>query len=434
MTAEDICYASVLELSELLTARSLSSRELVTCFLERIERFNRLSRAFIEVTGEAAMTAAERADDARARKGHSGQEYPLLGIPFSSKDLIDIAGVPTTGGSRAFADRIASRNAFLIDRMLAAGSISLGKNNLHAFAYGATGENKVYGTAVNAYDHSRLAGGSSSGSAAAVAFGLAPAAFGTDTGGSVRAPAALSGIVGLKATMGRISSRGVMPYCWSLDHVGILARSVADAGLLLGAVAGFDPEDPNSARLPVEDYRPDPAFDLAGLRVGLPRNFYFEKCDPEILRATHHLVGLLEEAGASLIEVEMPAMEDARTISLTVQMPEALSYHSRYLEEKAELYEDDFRAGLALGQCLPAEHYLRAKRFITRYRRDTDALFDDIDVIVTPAAPIVAPPLGQAFIDWGDEQEPLGNAITRYTSFFNMTGHPAIVTIGSASC
>lgn len=432
MAGNDICYSSMTELSRLLAERAVSSQEIVGCFLERIERYNELSRAFIKVTAETAMAAARRVDEAAARDATTQDAATqngrsLLGIPFSVKDLIDVAGVPTTGGSRAFTDNIAAADAFLIERMLGAGAISLGKNNLHAFAYGATGENATYGTAVNAYDHARLAGGSSSGSAAAVAFGLVPAAFGTDTGGSVRAPAALSGIVGLKPTMGRISARGVMPYCWTLDHVGILARSVADAGLLLQTVAGFDPQDANSVREPLEDYAPDPALDLRGLRLGIPRSFYFEKCDPEILEATRQVIALMEEAGARLVEVDLPSMEDARTVSLTVQMPEALSYHSRYLEEKAELYEADFRAGLALGQSLLAEHYLRAKRFITRYRRDTDALFDDIDVIVTPAAPVIAPPVGQAFIDWGHDREPVGNAITRYTTFFNMTGHPAIV-------
>jgi len=421
MTASDICFAPISELSRMIARRELSHSEIISCFLTRIERYNSVARAFIEVSAEAAMKAARRYDALTA-----GAQSPLHGIPFSSKDLIDIAGVATTGGSRAFADNIATSNSFLIERMLQAGAISLGKNNLHAFAYGATGENSTYGTAVNAYDHCRLAGGSSSGSAAAVAFGLAPAAFGTDTGGSIRAPAALSGLVGLKPTMGRISSRGVMPYCWTLDHIGILARTVADAGLLLQTVAGYDPEDPNSAKEPVENYTPAPFFDLKGLRVGLPSSFYFEKCDPEILAATKRVIERLEEGGASLREVQLPAMEEARTVSLTVQMPEALSYHSRYLEEKAELYEADFRAGLALGQCLLAEHYLRAKRFITRYRQETDAVFKDVDVIITPGAPVVAPRVGQAFIDWGGDQEPVGNAITRYTSFFNMTGHPAI--------
>lgn len=420
--SHDICFSSVVELRKLLIEGSISSSEIVDSFLERIERHNEIAKAFIKVTAPAAVAAARRTDENGSLQGAT-----LLGIPFCVKDLIDIAGVATTGGSPAFVDNVASDNAFLIERMLKAGAISLGKNNLHAFAYGATGENEAHGTAVNAYDRDRLAGGSSSGSAAAVAFGLAPAAFGTDTGGSVRAPAALSGIVGLKPTMGRVSMRGVMPYCWSLDHVGILTRTVADAGLLLQTVAGFDPQDANSANEPVGDYVPDLGKDLRGLRVGIPRTFYFEKCDPEILGATRRVLAVMEEAGALLVEVDLPPMEDVRTVSLAVQMPEALSYHSRYLEEKAQLYESDFRAGLALGQCLLAEHYLRAKRFISRYRRDTNELFDLIDVIVTPAAPIIAPQVGQAFIDWGTEREPVGNALTRYTTFFNMTGHPAIV-------
>ena len=422
MTPADICFSPISVLSDHLSRRTLSSEELVGCFLERIDRYNELSKAFIEVTGPAALAAARIADQDLS----GGSHHPLLGIPFSSKDLIDVAGVPTTAGSRAFSDNVAQADAFIIEKMKGAGAISLGKNNLHGFAYGATGENQTYGTAVNAYDPGRLTGGSSSGSAAAVAFGLAPAAFGTDTGGSVRAPAALSGLVGLKPTLGRVSTRGVMPYCWTLDHMGIISRSVADAGLLLQTVAGYDSQDVNSAQVDVGDYIAEQDFDLSGVRVGIPREFYFERCDSEILQSTWQVIHLMEEAGASLVEVRLPSMEDARTVSLTVQMPEALSYHSRYLETKAELYEADFRAGLALGQCLLAEHYLRAKRMISRYRNETNALFDSVDVIVTPAAPIIAPPVGEAFIEWGQDREPVGNAITRYTTFFNMTGHPAV--------
>jgi aspartyl-tRNA(Asn)/glutamyl-tRNA(Gln) amidotransferase subunit A len=351
---------------------------------------------------------------------------PFAGIPYASKDLFDVRGVLTSAGSRVFHDRIATEDAFAIAQMRDAKAISLGKANLHEFAYGATGENEVYGTCVNAYDPSRLAGGSSSGSAAAVAFGLVPASLGTDTGGSVRAPAALNGLVGLKPTIGRVPTTGVVPYCWTLDHVGIMTRDVADCADLLGIIAGYDPRDPGSQNLPVEDYASALDGDISGLRIGIPTNFYYERTDPEILAALEDIKCFVTAKGASLVPVTFPDLEHSRAVSLTVQMPEALSAHSAYLQDRGELYGQDFRAGLALGQTLLAEHYIRAKRFVELYRQKTNALFDEVDLILTPATPEIAQKLGTVKTTRDGVEEPVGNAITRFTTFFNMSGHPAL--------
>ncbi len=337
-----------------------------------------------------------------------------------------MAGEITTGGSRVLANNCVNEDAFLIARMRASGAVFLGKNNLHEFAYGATGENDIYGTAVNAYDTTRLAGGSSSGSAAAVAFGMVPAAFGTDTGGSVRAPAALCGLVGFKPTIGRISTRGVIPYSWSLDHVGTITRTVEDAALLLQTTAGYDPADPSCANTSCADYRSACHGSMAGLRIGLPKTFYFERADPEILAATEKVIRFLEKSGARLVDIDMPDMTHCRTVSLTVQMPEALSFHMPYLNQHGDRYSTDFRAGLALGQCILAEHYIRAKRIMARYRQQTAAQFEDVDVILTPATPVIAPKIGTVNVTIDGVDEAIGNAITRYTTFFNMTGHPAL--------
>jgi len=340
--------------------------------------------------------------------------------------LFDLEGVLTTAGSRVFHDRIAKVDAFAVAKLRAAQAISLGKTNLHEFAYGATGENDVYGTAVNAYDPTRLAGGSSSGSAAAVAFGLVPAALGTDTGGSVRAPAALNGLVGLKPTIGRVPTSGVVPYCWTLDHVGLMTRTIADCADLLGIVVGYDPSDPASINRPIEDYSEALDQNIAGLRVGIPKNFYYERADDEILAALEHVMEFLVSAGAILVPVIFPDMEHSRTVSLTVQMPEALSAHSAYLQERGELYGADFRAGLALGQCILAEHYIKAKRFVEVYRRETNKLFEEVDLILTPATPEIAQRVGTVQVFRDGISEAIGNAITRFTTFFNMTGHPAL--------
>ncbi|WP_420336730.1 amidase [Roseibium sp.] len=413
-------FEDIRSLRTLLTSGKISVPELVAFFAERIDRHNAVSRAFITVT------AAEAAEEAATLSKSDLSRTPLAGVPYASKDLIDIAGVKTTAGSRVFHDRIAREDAFVITRLRGAGALSMGKTNLHEFAYGATGENEVYGTCVNAYDTTRLAGGSSSGSAAAVAFGLVPAALGTDTGGSVRAPAALNGLVGLKPTIGRVPTSGIVPYCWTLDHVGIITRTIADSADLLEAISGHDTRDPASVNLPFETYSDALGRGISGIKVGIPADFFFDRCDPQILDALEGVKAHLVQRGAELVPVALPDMEQTRTVSLTVQMPEALSAHSAYLETRGDLYSADFRAGLAVGQCILAEHYVKAKRFIETYRQQTSALFDQVDVILTPATPEIAQKVGTVNIRRDRIDEAIGNAITRYTSFFNMTGHPAL--------
>lgn len=415
-----IAFKDVRSLRALLRSGRITPVELVETFAERITRYNGLSKAFITVTTDTARNQAFRITRGDLERS------TFAGIPYASKDLFDVEGVLTTAGSKVFHDRVAKSDAYVIAQLRAARAISMGKTNLHEFAYGATGENDVYGTAVNAYDPTRLAGGSSSGSAAAVAFGLVPSALGTDTGGSVRAPAALNGLVGLKPTVGRVPTSGVVPYCWTLDHVGLMTRTVADCADLLSLVAGYDPNDPASINRPAENYADTLDRDIVGLRIGVPRNFYYERADGEILAALEAVKQYLAAQGAKLVPVTFPDMQHSRTVSLTVQMPEALSAHSGYLQERGELYGTDFRAGLALGQCILAEHYVKAKRFVELYRQKTNRLFDDVDLMLTPATPEIAQKVGTVKVTRNGVSEAIGNAITRYTTFFNMTGHPAL--------
>ena len=405
MTAT-LAFAPLSEISTSLRKREVSATQLIDLYADRIERLAEVSKAFICVDIEGARAKAESID-----KNFDG-DLPLNGIPYACKDLFDVKDLPTTGGSQVLQDNVAHQDAEVVRRMNQAGAIFIGKNNLHEFAYGATGENTLYGTPPNPYDPSRLAGGSSSGSAAALGFGLCAAALGTDTGGSVRAPASLCGLVGFKPTYGRISTENVIPYSWTLDHIGTLTRSAADAGLLFDSLA--------------LELRPPVQTGLDKLTIGIPESFFFEHCDSEILDSIDALMNFLRQAGANLKPVPMPSMEFTRTVSLTVQMPEALSYHSRYLEQRGHLYSQDFRAGLALGQCLLAEQYIRAKRFIETYRNDMESVFAEVDLILTPATPVIAPKIGVVEVTVDGYSEPAGNAITRYTSFFNMTGHPAI--------
>ena len=399
-------FASIGELAARLRAGEISASSLLQCYADRIATLNATSKAFISLDIDRARATAESLTI-------DPTDSMLKGIPYACKDLFDVKGMVTTGGSRVLADNVAENDADVVTRMNQAGAIFIGKNNLHEFAYGATGENTLYGTTPNPYDKSRLAGGSSSGSAGALGYGLCAAALGTDTGGSVRAPAALCGLVGFKPTFGRISTAGVIPYSWSLDHVGTLTRSAADTTLLFNTL--------------VSNLQTPPTAKLEALRIGIPEGFFFARADTEILDSVDRLMNFLRSTGAKLVPVTMPSMEHSRTVSLTVQMPEALSYHNRYLDQRGDLYSQDFRAGLALGQCLLAEQYIRAKRFIESYRRDMDRVFDGVDLLLTPATPVIAPKIGAVEVIVDGQVEPAGNAITRYTSFFNMTGHPAIV-------
>ena len=421
MSPEQITTSSIATLSRAIENGDTTASAVTAACLERAEDCNPVCNAFTQVFKDTATSRAAHLD-------HAPRRSQLHGIPYGVKDMFDCRGTLTTAGSGVLHDNIAQDDAHAVAMLNDAGANCLGKLNLHEFAYGATGENALYGTALNAYDKTRLAGGSSSGSAAAVAWGLLLFALGTDTGGSVRAPAALNGLVGFKPTYGRVSVRGVMPYCWSLDHVGIMTRTVSDAALVLQEIARPDPADPVCARNAVDDYvaAAQAWDDLLGCRIGIPRVFFYEHVDAEIHAATERAIRLLESKGATVKDVELPEMTHTRTVSLTIQMPEALSFHMPWLEERGDLYSIDFRAGLALGQNLLAEHYVRAKRMLTIYRTEVDRVFDDVDALITPATPAIAPKLGAMNITTEGLTEPAGNAITRFTSFFNMTGHPAI--------
>ena len=421
MTPEIVAHVTIAELSHRLEAGETTVSAITSACLERAAGLNPACKAYIEMFADGAMDRAAALDSGPRQGG-------LHGIPFGVKDMFDCKDRLTTAGSAVLHDNIATDDAHAVTLLHEAGANCLGKLNLHEFAYGATGENSLYGTPVNAYDPTRLAGGSSSGSASAVAWGLMPFALGTDTGGSVRAPAALNGLVGLKPTYGRISVRGVIPYCWSLDHVGIVTRTVSDAARVLQEVATPDPADHGCAQVAVDDYvgAIGSGGDVSGYRIGIPRAFFFENVDPEIRAATERAISYLERKGATVTDVELPDMTHTRTVSLTIQMPETLSYHMPWLEDRRDLYGADFRAGLALGQNLLAEHYVRAKRMLTTYRAEVDRVFQDVDALITPATPAIAPNLGAVTVTTEGLSEPAGNAITRFTSFFNMTGHPAI--------
>ncbi|TEU02130.1 MAG: amidase, partial [Dehalococcoidia bacterium] len=298
MTPADVNRLSIAEAADLIRRKKLSPVELTEACLQRIGSLDARLHAFITVTRQEALATAQQATSAIARGNYKG---PLHGIPLALKDLFDTASVRTTAGSRITADRVPEEDAEATARLKAAGAVLLGKLNMHEFAYGGTGVNPHYGATANPWDPTRISGGSSSGSGAAVATGMALGALGTDTGGSVRIPSALCGITGLKPTYGRVSRRGVVPLSWALDHVGPMARTAADAALILKAIAGHDPGDETSSEEPVPDYAKmleDPR--LKSLRVGVPREYFFDDVGAEVLAAVRSAISTLGELGAQV--------------------------------------------------------------------------------------------------------------------------------------
>ncbi|MFQ5861006.1 MAG: amidase, partial [Dehalococcoidia bacterium] len=303
MKATELCYLSIAELAPLLAGRQLSPVELVTALLERTEHLEPTLNSYITLLRDEALEAARQTERELAAGEPKG---PLHGIPIALKDIIYTRGIRTTGGSKILADFVPHHDATCWTRLREAGAILMGKLNCHEFAWGATSVNPHYGDAHNPWDPSRITGGSSGGSGSAVASGEAVAALGTDTGGSIRMPGSLCGIVGLKPTYGRVSRFGVIPLSWSLDHIGPMCRTVEDCAIMLQALAGHDPRDPGSRNEPVPDYRQALTGDIAGLRIGVPREFFYDGLHPEVEQAVRQALKALEGLGARLEEVSTP--------------------------------------------------------------------------------------------------------------------------------
>ncbi len=410
-----------------MTAGTIRPVDLIGSYLGRARRLARRSHAYISLATDMALREA-RALERRERLGS------LSGIPYACKDVFDTTDIATTAGSRVMEDYRPAEDASVIQRLRTAGAILVGKTNLHEFSYGITGENAAFGTPTNPYDSTRIAGGSSSGSAVAVAQGSAAFALGTDTGGSVRVPAALCGLVGLKPTMGLIDTKGVIPFCWSLDHVGLITRSCADAGDVLQVLAGLE-DSPACQSVPFAELGRDPeANAVRGLRIGVPRRYFFDDADPEIISAVDGVLMRCQDLGARLVPLPQLDMDHVRTASLIIQLVEAFAWHKPRLKTHASLYGQDVRDGLLQGQFVLAEHYVQALRFMEAKRLELDRLFRAVDVMITPTTPIVAPSLGTRMVRAGDRDEPVGNALARFTCLFNLTGNPALsVPIGHHS-
>ncbi|MFF0537976.1 amidase [Streptomyces coelicoflavus] len=408
---------SLTEASRAVRARELSPVELTESVLARIAAVEGRLGAYVTVVADAALAAAVRAE--REISG-SGPRGPLHGIPMALKDLIDAEGMPTTASSHVRAGHVAERDSRVAERLGAAGAVLLGKTHTHEFAYGLTTPQTN-----NAWDHSRVAGGSSGGSAVAVAAGGATFAMGTDTGGSIRVPAALNGVVGLKPTYGLVPRTGVTSLSWSLDHVGPLTRTVEDAALVLSATAGHDPRDPASVSGPMPDRFP--GGDLRGLKVGVPRNHYFDRVAPEVEESVRGAIERLAELGAELVDVEIPMARYIQAVQWGLMVPEATAYHERSLRATPDLYAADVRILLEAGELTSAGDYLRAQRARTMMRDAWARMFDGIDVLAAPTVPMTAAEAGQETVEWADgTTEAVSDSYVRLCAPANITGVPAL--------
>jgi aspartyl-tRNA(Asn)/glutamyl-tRNA(Gln) amidotransferase subunit A len=416
----DLSTFSLSAALEYLRRGDFSVLELTEACMHRIEQLNPAINAFITLTPELAAQAAMQADMLIAHQPGNLNDLVLLGIPVAAKDLFDVAGVRTTAGSKFFGDVTPGEDAPAILKLKLSGAVILGKTNTHEIALGVTGVNPHFGAVKNPWDLSCISGGSSSGSAAAVATGMCLAALGTDTGGSIRIPASLCGVVGLKPTYGRISARGVIPLSWNLDHVGSLTRTVRDAAVMLSALAGFDPHDPASADIPVDDYLARIEEGVKDWRVALAAGEYVEESAPEVCSAVNDAAQVFEQLGARVEKVEMNWLEEAALANGRMTLADAAAFHRQRLAEHPERFGADVLQRLQAGAALTAAEYSLARRTKAETRRRFESFFEKYDLLLLPTTPVAAPPIEETTALAAVPQ------LTRFTAPFNLAGVPAL--------
>lgn len=401
---------TIADLARALRARQLTSESVTAACLASIEAGNPSLNAFITVTAETAMAQARQADQELASGRDRG---PLHGVPVALKDLIDVAGVPTTAASHVRRGHVATSDAVVVRRLREAGAVLLGKNNLHEFAFGTTNEDSAFGPARHPLDPTRSPGGSSGGSAVAVLARMAFAAIGTDTGGSIRIPAAACGLVGLKPALGEVPTDGVVPLSTTMDHVGPICRSAEDAALLHAVLRGGIPVPVRSA-------------ELRGLRLGIPGGYFFERLDDEVAARFDTACDRLRRGGAVLTPVSIPHADEIAAVYLHIVLAEAAAYHAATLDSNPEAYTPNVRLRLEMGRFVLAEDYVRSLRGREVLHADVEAALTGQDGLLLPSLPMPAVPLGAATVRVSGVDEPVRNMAMRLTQLFNLTGHPAI--------
>ena len=409
-----IHYSTIRELGESYRKRTLSPVEVTRTLLARIEKLDPALHAFLTLTPERALADARAAEAALK----NGDTRPLLGIPVAHKDIYLTRGIRTTGGSALFADWVPEDQSTVVTRWAQAGTILLGKLITHEFAFGLQFPGHKFPPARNPWNPDHIPGGSSSGSGAALAAGFVHGATGSDTGGSIRGPAAFCGITGIKPTYGRCSRAGVMTLSWTLDHTGPMARTVEDCAYLLQGMAGHDPADPASSTQPVDDYVGGLHGSVRGLRIGVPRNYFFEDVDADLVRAFEESLGVLKKLGAEVRDVTIPSFDLSRSFFL-ILVTEAFAYHEHDLRSKPELYGEVLRERIMTGALVTASEYTQAQRIRMRVCAEVTEAMKSVDVLATPTTVKPATPFKVAYDP--ELAFPRSNM-----SPFNLTGQPTL--------
>jgi aspartyl-tRNA(Asn)/glutamyl-tRNA(Gln) amidotransferase subunit A len=405
----NLASLSLIDQRDLVKSREVNASDLASACYRQIERLNPTLNAFITVIPPEQLI---QPGDAHG--------MPLYGIPLAVKDLYNTGGILTTSGSRFFADHIPQEDAFVVHEVKRAGAQIIGKTNTHEIALGVTNNNPHYGACKNPWDITRTPGGSSGGSGVAVATGMALAALGTDTGGSIRIPAALCGVVGLKPTYGRVSLRGILPLSWNLDHAGPITRKVEDAALMLQVMGGYDELDPASVKTLPGDYSSHLRDTMKERKIALAIGNYIEEADQEVLEAVHKAAHVLEEQGAFITEVNMDFLKQAALANGLMTQADGAAFHRERMKEHPDWFGADVRQRLETGAAFTSSEYSLARRTQAEVKRRCELLFDEYDILLLPTTPIPAPVLE------GENAVERARQLTRFTAPFNLTGMPAL--------
>ena len=414
---------SLADAARMVRTKEISPVELTDAALKRIETLNPDLRAFISVYEQAREVA--KGAEIMMMAGHN--LGPLHGIPIGLKDNIALKGLTTTAGSKILADWLPDADATVAARLRSAGAILIGKTNMHEFAWGGTSDNPHYGAVRNPWNLDRFPAGSSGGSGAAVAARMCWGALGTDTGGSIRLPAAINGIVGIRPTYGRVSNNGIIPLAWSMDTAGPMARTVEDCALMFSCIAGHDPRDPTTAKVGVADCQAGLGRGVRGLRIGIVPDYFFHHLQRPVHDAVRSALDTYEQLGAHLVDVSIRNIHGNISAQLTIESCEPSTYHQRWLRERPDDYGDDVRTLLEVGEMLLATHYLQAQRYRSLLRQEFMEAFKEVDVFLCPTLPFTATPIGamKVVIEDGADEDML-SAIMQFTGVPSLTGLPSL--------
>jgi aspartyl-tRNA(Asn)/glutamyl-tRNA(Gln) amidotransferase subunit A len=411
------------EQSRLIAGREISPVELLESVLRQIGRLDGTLNAYITLLSERAMDEAKRAEEEIGRGDYRGA---LHGVPIAVKDLFYTKGIRTTAGSMIMADFVPGEDATVVALLAEAGAVLVGKTGMHELAYGTTGMNVHHGDVHNPWDLERITGGSSSGSAAAVAARMCSAALGSDTGGSIRIPAALCGITGIKPTYGRVSRYGAVPCAWSLDNAGPMARTAEDTAMVLAAIAGWDELDPASSPEPVADYAAALSQGISGLRLAVLREYVTDPHEPEVMSAFQAALQALAGLGAMVEEISVPEVATAIGASTAILASEVSAYHEERLRSRPEDYGDEVRARLETGFFIAATDYLQGQRVRRLLTAQFQELLTKYDAVLCSTVPATAPRMDQETVQFGGSVEPRGPVMVRHTRLFNLTSLPTV--------